>query len=101
MTYFDPVMLDLANASAGSTTPPKRHSPQVTPRPDDTALFGAMLGARHDAGVSLAQLAERMGVDTVDLLHMENRIASGHAVPLHVLRQYAAACGKRLVISFE
>ncbi|MGF6604536.1 ribosome-binding protein aMBF1 (putative translation factor) [Paraburkholderia sp. GAS448] len=101
MTYFDPRLLDPANESAGSTPQPERHSRRVTPHPDDAAIFGAMLGARDHAGVSLAQLAERMGVDTANILHMENRIAAGRPVPLRVLRQYAAAGGKRLVISFE
>jgi transcriptional regulator with XRE-family HTH domain len=59
-----------------------------------------MLAARHAAGLSQAQVAERMGTQPPAVTRLERALASGrHSPSIDTLRKYAAACGKKLVIS--
>lgn len=67
---------------------------------EDFALLDEMLAARRDAGLSQAQVAERMGTKAPAVTRLERALASGkHSPSVDTLRKYAAACGKRLVIS--
>jgi ribosome-binding protein aMBF1 (putative translation factor) len=67
---------------------------------EEFALLDEMLAARHRAGLSQAQVAERMGTKAPAVTRLERALASGqHSPSIDTLRRYAAACGKKLVIS--
>jgi len=58
-----------------------------------------LLKARHEAGLSQAQLAERMGTQAPAIARLERSLATGkHSPFLATLRKYAQACGRRLVL---
>jgi transcriptional regulator with XRE-family HTH domain len=66
---------------------------------DEFALFDILLKARYDAGLTQAEVAERMGTKTSAVARLE---AGGgrqqHSPSLATLRKYAAAVGCRLEI---
>lgn len=67
---------------------------------EEFALLDQMLAARHAAGVSQAQVAERMGTKAPAVTRLERALASGqHSPSIDTLRKYAVACGKKLFIS--
>ena len=66
---------------------------------DEPALLDLLLKARHEAGLSQAQLAERMGTQAPAIARLERSLATGkHSPSLATLRKYAQACGRRLVL---
>jgi DNA-binding XRE family transcriptional regulator len=66
---------------------------------DEFAALGALLVARKDAGLTQADVAERMGVSQPVLARIESSLGSRkHSPSLATLRKYADACGKKLVI---
>jgi ribosome-binding protein aMBF1 (putative translation factor) len=66
---------------------------------DEFALLDVLLKARHEAGLSQAQVAERMGTKGPAIARLERALATGqHSPSLATLRKYARACGKRLVV---
>ncbi len=68
---------------------------------DEYTALRAILSARRDAGLTQAQIAERMGTTASAVSRLEASLASEkHSPSFATLRKYAAACGKRLVISF-
>lgn len=68
---------------------------------EEFALLDTMLKARHAAGLTQAQIAERMGTHAPAVARLESALASGkHSPSLTTLRKYAAALGKRLEIRF-
>ncbi|HTH73957.1 MAG TPA: helix-turn-helix transcriptional regulator [Trinickia sp.] len=68
---------------------------------DDYAALRALLAARRDAGLTQAQVAERMGTTASAVSRLESSLSSEkHSPSFATLRKYATACGKRLVISF-
>jgi len=68
---------------------------------EEFALLDAMLTARRAAGLSQADVAERMGTKAPAVTRLERALATGqHSPSIETLRKYAAACGKKLVISF-
>jgi ribosome-binding protein aMBF1 (putative translation factor) len=67
---------------------------------EEFALLDQMLAARHNAGLSQAQVAERMGTKAPAVTRLERALASGeHSPSIDTLRKYALACGKTLKIS--
>nr|WP_230941293.1 helix-turn-helix transcriptional regulator [Burkholderia diffusa] len=67
---------------------------------EELALLDMMLAARRDAGLSQADVAERMGTQAPAVTRLERALATGqHSPSIDTLRKYAAACGKKLVIS--
>jgi len=67
---------------------------------DEFAALAELLKARKDAGLTQADVAQRMGVSQPVLARIESGLGSRkHAPSLSTLRRYAQACGKRLVIS--
>jgi ribosome-binding protein aMBF1 (putative translation factor) len=67
---------------------------------EEFALLDQMLAARREAGLSQAQVAERMGTKAPAVTRLERALASGeHSPSIDTLRKYALACGKTLVIS--
>ena len=66
---------------------------------EEGELLDALLKARHDAGLSQAQVAERMGTHAPAIARLERSRATGkHSPSLATLRKYADACGKQLVL---
>ncbi|WP_404822768.1 helix-turn-helix domain-containing protein [Burkholderia anthina] len=68
---------------------------------EEFSALDALLAARCDAGLTQAQVAERMGTTAPAVSRLEASLSSGRPSPsFSTLRKYAAACGKKLVISF-
>ena len=66
---------------------------------EEGELLDALLKARHEAGLSQAQVAERMGTHAPAIARLERSLATGkHSPSLATLRKYANACGKQLVL---
>ena len=66
---------------------------------DEGTLLDIMLKARHDAGLTQAQVAERMGTQPPAIARLERALATGkHSPSLATLRKYAEACGKALEV---
>ena len=67
---------------------------------DEFAALAELLKARKNAGLTQAEVAQRMGVSQPVLARIESSLGNHrHAPSLSTLRRYAQACGKRLVIS--
>ena len=66
---------------------------------EESALLDALLKARHDAGLTQAQVAERMGTQAPSVARLERALATGkHSPSVATLRRYVKACGRRLVL---
>jgi predicted transcriptional regulator len=66
---------------------------------EEFALLDLLLKARHEAGLSQAQVAEHMGTQAPAVARLERALATGrHSPSMATLRKYARACGKRLVV---
>lgn len=66
---------------------------------EEFAILDEMLAARREAGLTQAQIAERMGTKAPAVARLEGALASGrHSPSLETLRKYAAALGKRLEV---
>jgi transcriptional regulator with XRE-family HTH domain len=63
------------------------------------ALLDALLKARQNAGLTQAQVAERMGTHAPAVARLERALATGkHSPSIATVRSYVKACGKRLVL---
>ena len=66
---------------------------------EEAALLDALLKARQDAGLTQAQVAERMGTQAPAVARLERALATGkHSPSVATLRKYVKACGRRLVL---
>lgn len=66
---------------------------------EEGALLDLLLKARQEAGLSQADVAERMGTQAPAIARLERSLATGkHSPSLATLRKYAQACGKKLSI---
>jgi len=66
---------------------------------EEGALLDALLKARQQAGLTQAQLAERMGTQAPAVARLERALATGkHSPSIATVRKYVKACGKRLVL---
>jgi len=66
---------------------------------EEFAILDEILSARRAAGLSQAQVAERMGTKAPAIARLESALASGkHSPSLSTLRKYAAALGKRVEV---
>ena len=66
---------------------------------EESALLDALLKARQDAGLTQAQVAERMGTQAPAVARLERALATGrHSPSVATLRKYVKACGRRLVL---
>lgn len=66
---------------------------------EESALLDALLKARQDAGLTQAQVAERMGTQAPAVARLERALATGkHSPSVATLRRYVKACGKRLML---
>lgn len=67
---------------------------------EEYALLNVLLKARHEAGLSQAQVAKRMGTQAPAVARLERALATGkHSPSVATLRKYVSACGKRLVLN--
>jgi transcriptional regulator with XRE-family HTH domain len=66
---------------------------------EEAVLLDALLKARQQAGLTQAQVAERMGTHAPAVARLERSLATGkHSPSIATLRRYVKACGKRLVL---
>ena len=69
---------------------------------EEGELLDQLLKARHDAGLTQAQVAERMGTQPPSVARLERSLATGkHSPSLATLRKYAQACGRELVLQIS
>jgi DNA-binding XRE family transcriptional regulator len=65
---------------------------------EEGALLDTLLKARQDAGLTQAQVAERMGTHAPAVARLERSLATGkHSPSIATVRRYVKACGKRLI----
>ena len=66
---------------------------------EEGELLDQLLKARHEAGLTQAQVAERMGTQPPSVARLERALATGkHSPSLATLRKYVQACGQELVL---
>jgi ribosome-binding protein aMBF1 (putative translation factor) len=66
---------------------------------DEGQLLDILLKARHAAGLTQAEVAERMGTHAPAVTRLERALATGkHSPTVITLRKYVEACGKKLVV---
>ena len=66
---------------------------------EELGLLDALLKAREEAGLTQAQVAERMGTQAPAVARLERSLSTGkHSPSVATLRKYVKACGKRLVL---
>ncbi len=66
---------------------------------EEAVLLDALLKARQEAGLSQAQVAERMGTQAPAIARLERSLATGkHSPSIATVRKYVKACGRRLVL---
>lgn len=64
---------------------------------EESELLDALLKARHEAGLTQAELAARMGTHAPAVARLERALATGkHSPSVATLRRYVKACGKDL-----
>jgi DNA-binding XRE family transcriptional regulator len=64
---------------------------------EEGVLLDILLKARQEAGLTQAQVAERMGTQPPAVARLERALATGkHSPSLATLRKYAQAVGKKL-----
>ena len=69
---------------------------------DEFAALDVLLNARKAAGLTQAEVAERMGVKPSALARIEMSLVNRkHSPSLETLRKYAHACGKSLTIGIQ
>lgn len=69
---------------------------------EEGAVLDLLLRARHDAGLTQAQVAERMGTQPPAIARLERSLATGkHSPTLATLRKYVQACGKDLELKLS
>ena len=75
----------------------KTHEPSI--KTEEPALLDAILKARQQAGLTQAQVAQRMGTQATAITRLERALATGkHSPSIVTIRKYVRACGKRLVL---
>lgn len=68
---------------------------------EEFELLDEILAARKSAGLTQAQIAERMGTKATAITRMESNLASGQSGPsFATLKKFAKATGKKLQIRF-
>ncbi|NHB98002.1 helix-turn-helix domain-containing protein [Photorhabdus stackebrandtii] len=66
---------------------------------EEYTLLDELLAARKEAGLTQAQVAERMGTKATAITRLENGLTSGTQGPSYItLKKYASAVGKKLQI---
>ncbi|GAA0229000.1 helix-turn-helix transcriptional regulator [Castellaniella daejeonensis] len=69
---------------------------------EEMPMLDTILKARGDAGLTQAQVAERMGTKASAVARLENALVTGkHSPSVATLKKYAAALGKKLEVRFH
>lgn len=69
---------------------------------EEADLLDALLKARHEAGLTQAEVAQRMGTQPPAVARMERALATGrHSPSVSTLRKYVKACGRKLVFRID
>ena len=64
---------------------------------EEFGILDQILAARKAAGLTQAQIAERMGTQAPSVARLESSLASGkHSPSLNTIRKYAQALGKKV-----
>lgn len=68
---------------------------------EEMPMLDTILKARAEAGLTQAQVAERMGTKAPAVARLEASLVSGkHSPSLATLKKYAAALGRRVEVRF-
>jgi DNA-binding XRE family transcriptional regulator len=68
---------------------------------DEMPMLDTILNARREAGLTQAEVAERMGTKAPAVARLESALVSGkHSPSIETLKKYAAAMGKRVEVRF-
>ena len=66
---------------------------------EEATVLDAALKARQKAGLTQAQIAQRMGTHAPAVARLERALAMGtHSPSIATLRKYVNACGKKLIL---
>lgn len=66
---------------------------------EEGELLDALLKIRHEAGLTQADVALRMGTLAPAVARLERALATGkHSPSIATVRKYVKACGKQLVL---
>ena len=66
---------------------------------EEGEILVALLKARNAAGLTQAEVADRMGTHAPAVARLERSLATGkHSPSLATLHRYVKACGKKLVL---
>ncbi|MCC6864295.1 MAG: helix-turn-helix transcriptional regulator [Rhodobacteraceae bacterium] len=66
---------------------------------EEAVLLDSLLKARHEAGLTQADVAQRMGTQPPAVARLERSLATGkHSPSIATVRKYAKACGKNLIL---
>lgn len=66
---------------------------------EEGTLLDALLKARQAAGLTQAEVAERMGTQAPAVARLERSLATGkHSPSIATIRKYVKACGKNLIL---
>jgi DNA-binding XRE family transcriptional regulator len=94
-------MLTHAELKAKALADPEVLSEYERLNREEFAILDEMLAARREAGLTQAQVAEKMGTKAPSVARLESSLASGkHSPSIDTLRKYAHALGKRLEVHF-
>lgn len=95
---FSPVAHDSAFVASVLSDPETRRA--YDELDEEYAALNAVLSARRDAGLTQAQIAERMGTTVSAVSRLESSLINRkHSPSFATLKKYAHACGKKLVVS--
>ncbi len=96
---FDPVPLDPKEFVAKRSAKSPAFKIAYDALEDEFAVLAALLHARTQAGLTQAEVAQRMGVSQPVVARIESSLGKkNHSPSLHTLRRYAEVCGMKLVI---
>lgn len=99
---FEPVAFDPAAYAVERGTEDAAFKAAHDALQDEFSALDALLRARKEAGLTQAEVAQRMGIAPSSLARIEASLGSHkHAPSLSTLRKYAQACGKRLTIQLS
>ena len=66
---------------------------------EEGVLLDALLKARQSAGLTQADVAQRMGTQAPAVARLERALATGkHSPSIATVRKYVDACGRKLVL---
>lgn len=69
---------------------------------EEMPMLDTILKARSEAGLTQAQVAERMGTKAPAVARLENALITGkHSPSIATLQKYATALGKKLEVRFS